>query len=116
MKDASREEFLKAIQTVMAGESYFSGELSNILLRRMSMPTSPAPSPFTAPAAAPVNITKRQQQILSLIPKGLTNQEIADELGLSRRTVETHRYKMMETLEVNNKGDLLRRGRDLGLI
>ena len=46
LKDASREEFLKAIQTVMAGESYFSGELSNILLRRMSMPTSPAPSPF----------------------------------------------------------------------
>lgn len=117
LKDASRDEFLKAIRTVMTGEKYFSGDLSNILIKQIvSGGSVPAPSTSTAPAAAAANITRRQREILQLIPKGMTNQEIAEELGLSRRTVETHRYKMMETLGVNNKSDLLQKGREMGII
>jgi DNA-binding NarL/FixJ family response regulator len=117
LKDASRGEFLKAIRSVVAGEKYFSGDLSNILIKQiMGGGGVSAPSTSSAPAAAPVNITRRQREILQLIPKGMTNHEIADELGLSRRTVETHRYKMMETLGVNNKNDLLRKGREMGII
>lgn len=116
LKDASREEFLKAIHTVVGGGKYFSGDLSHILLKQITGGGKSASSTSFAPASAPVNITRRQREILKLIPKGMTNQEIADELGLSRRTVETHRYKMMETLGVNNKGDLMRRGRELGII
>lgn len=117
LKDASRDEFLKAIRTVMAGEKYFSGDLSNILIKQiMGGGGVPASSTSPAPAAAPVNITRRQREILQLIPKGMTNHEIAEELGLSRRTVETHRYKMMETLGVNNKNDLLQKGREMGII
>ena len=117
LKDASREEFLKAIHTVVGGGKYFSGDLSHILLKQITGGGTASASPTSfAPAAAPVNITRRQREILKLIPRGMTNQEIADELDLSRRTVETHRYKMMETLGVNNKGDLLRKGRELGLI
>lgn len=116
LKDASREEFLKAIYTVVEGGKYFSGDLSHILLKQITGMGASASQTSFAPAAAPVNITRRQREILKLIPKGMTNQEIADELELSRRTVETHRYKMMETLGVNNKGDLLRKGRELGLI
>lgn len=116
LKDASREEFLKAIHTVVGGGKYFSGDLSHILLKQITGGTAIAAPTSPAPAAAPVNITRRQREILKLIPKGMTNQEIADELGLSRRTVETHRYKMMETLGVNNKADLLRKGRELGIV
>lgn len=119
LKDASRDEFLKAIRTVVGGEKYFSGDLSNILIKQImggSDGGMSAPSTSTTPAAAPVNITRRQREILQLIPKGMTNHEIAEELGLSRRTVETHRYKMMETLGVNNKNDLLRKGREMGII
>lgn len=116
LKDASREEFLKAIHTVVGGGKYFSGDLSHILLKQITGGRTAASSTAFAPAAAPVNITRRQREILKLIPRGMTNQEIADELGLSRRTVETHRYKMMETLGVNNKGDLLRKGQELGII
>ncbi len=116
LKDASREEFLKAIYTVSKGEKYFSGDLSHILLKQI---TGGDLGSLNKTASAPnikINITRRQREILNLIPQGLTNQEIAEQLGLSRRTVETHRYKMMETMEVNNKADLIKRGRELGLL
>jgi DNA-binding NarL/FixJ family response regulator len=114
LKDASRDEFIKAIHTVSKGEKYFSGDLSHILLKQITgaggkMPAKPAPS-------VRVNITRRQREILRLIPEGITNQEIAEQLGLSRRTVETHRYKMMETMGVNNKADLIKRATELGLL
>lgn len=113
LKDASRDEFLKAINSVSNGEKYFSGDLSHILLKQITGGNGSLPS--SAPPSN-VNITRRQREILSLIPQGITNQEIAEQLGLSRRTVETHRYKMMETMGVNNKGDLIRRARELGLL
>lgn len=114
LKDASREEFIKAIHTVTKGEKYFSGDLSHILLKQITGGTTSLAS--TAEPDVKVNITRRQREILRLIPQGITNQEIAEQLGLSRRTVETHRYKMMETMGVNNKGDLIKRAQELGLL
>jgi DNA-binding NarL/FixJ family response regulator len=114
LKDASRDEFLKAIHTIHEGERYFSGDLSNILIRQIIGGDATASKLKVAPS--PINITRRQKEILSFIPSGLTNQEIADKLGLSRRTVETHRYKLMEELNVNNKTDLIRKARELGII
>lgn len=112
LKDASRDEFLKAIHTITAGERYFSGDLSHILLKQI---VGGRPSGGAKPAANK-QITRRQRQILQLIPSGYTNQEIADQLGLSRRTVEAHRYQMMEKLDVKNKGELIRKARELGLL
>jgi len=114
LKDASRQEFVKAIHAVSKGEKYFSGDLSHILLKQITggsgkLPVKPEPN-------IQVNITRRQREILRLIPQGVTNHEIAEQLGLSRRTVETHRYKMMETMGVNNKGDLIKRAKELGLL
>lgn len=114
LKDASRDEFLKAIHTVSSGEKYFSGDLSHILLKQITGAGGPLPT--IAALNSSVSITRRQREILKLIPSGITNQEIAEKLGLSRRTVETHRYKMMETMGVNNKGDLIQRAREMGLL
>jgi len=116
LKDASRDEFLKAIQTINGGERYFSGDLSHILLRQIIGNDGGGITETTVAPTAQVNVTRRQQEILKLIPAGYTNQEIADQLGLSRRTVETHRYKMMDALGVNNKADLIRKAKGMGLI
>lgn len=116
LKDASRDEFLKAIQTIVGGERYFSGDLSHILLRQIIGNNGAGMIETVVPPTAQVNVTRRQQEILKLIPAGYTNQEIADQLGLSRRTVETHRYKMMDALGVNNKADLIRKAKGMGLI
>lgn len=116
LKDASRDEFLKAIHTINGGERYFSGDLSHILLRQIIGNKGEGTTETTASSAPQVNVTRRQQEILKLIPAGYTNQEIADQLGLSRRTIETHRYKMMDALGVNNKADLIRKAKGMGLI
>lgn len=113
LKDASREEFLKAIHTIHSGERYFSGDLSHILVKQI---VGGGGAPLVPAAAPRIKISRRQRQILEHVMRGETNQEIAEALNLGRRTVETHRYKLMEKLEVNNRGDLLRRAKELGLI
>lgn len=120
MKDASREEFLKAIQTILSGDRYFSGDLSDILVRQIMNPsgaiTGSTSARRTSQEAMELKLPKRQRQILTEVAKGASNQEIADQLGLSRRTVETHRYKLMERMGVNNKTELIRKARELGLV
>jgi DNA-binding NarL/FixJ family response regulator len=67
---------------------------------------SPPPSP----------VTPRQQQVLALIVQGLTNREIAGELGVSVRTVEVHRFDLMHRLEVRNVAQLIRQAIQMRLL
>jgi DNA-binding NarL/FixJ family response regulator len=71
-----------------------------------SMPVAGMPSP----------VTPRQKQVLSLIVQGLTNREIAKELGVSVRTVEVHRFDLMHRLEVRNVAQLIRQAIQLRLL
>jgi two-component system, LuxR family, secretion system response regulator SsrB len=63
---------------------------------------------------APVSLTGRQRQVLRLVAEGLTNREIAEQLKISIRTVEVHRFYLMKRLHVANVAELihasLRRG------
>lgn len=63
-----------------------------------------------------MRLTSRQMDILRLILQGLTNQEIADAIALSRRTVEVHRYHLMQRLDVRNVAQLFRRAFELRLL
>lgn len=63
-----------------------------------------------------ISLTKREMQILKLAASGMTNQEIADELGKSKRTVEAHRFNLMKKLEVKNLMELINKGRSMGLV
>ena len=114
LKDASREEFLRAVHTILGGDRYFSGDLSNILIRQLIR----SDGGVTAKTAEKEEIvlTRRERQILPIILEGATNQDIADQLNLSRRTVETHRFNMMKKLGVSNSSELTRRVRELGLL
>ena len=66
--------------------------------------------------SAPSPVTPRQKQVLSLIVQGLTNREIAKELGVSVRTVEVHRFDLMHRLEVRNVAQLIRQAIQLRLL
>ncbi len=119
LKDASRDEFLKGIQTVCNDGLYFSGDISQYLINRYRkkdkaiVPEKPAIPLGNLPT---VSLTKREMQILKLAASGLTNQEIADELGKSKRTVEAHRFNLMKKLEVKNLMELVKKGQALGLV
>jgi DNA-binding CsgD family transcriptional regulator len=62
------------------------------------------------------SLTPRQKETLRLVAQGLTNREIADQLGISVRTVEVHRFNLMRRLKVRNVAQLLRQALILRLL
>jgi len=108
LKDASRIEFVKAINAVLNNDLYFSGPISKYLIKRMAKQSSKEGSPMIPlDAVQKPELTKRELQILKLATSGMSNQEIADQLGNSRRTVEAHRFNLMKKLEVKNLAEMI---------
>lgn len=108
LKDTSKPEFIKAIDAVMSGQKYFSGDISNILVNSY-LNFKGGSSGSESGTQVESILTKRERQILSLIYNGVSNKEIAEQLGKSVRTVETHRFNIMKKLEVKNIAELLRK-------
>jgi len=98
VKDAALLELELALRTAMAGEVFLSPRLSS----RMMAPL------LGRPKAAGVDaLSNRQRQILDMIGNGLSSKEIAVELGISVKTVETHRARMMEVLGCRRSNELV---------
>jgi DNA-binding NarL/FixJ family response regulator len=104
LKDTDKAEFVKALRQIQAGNKYFSGAVSNVLANRL---LNNKPMAKHAAAEDPYHLTKRERQILRMIISGTQNKEIAESLGKSVRTVETHRFNIMKKLEVNNAIDMV---------
>ncbi|MDB5860451.1 MAG: putative response regulator, NarL [Ramlibacter sp.] len=94
-KDASTIELAQAVRSVMASGSYFS----SLIARRLLQPAEPT---------ADEELTARQLEILGLLAQGLASKEIAFKLGLSSKTVDVHRSRMMERLGVHDVSGLTR--------
>ncbi|MFC4874471.1 response regulator transcription factor [Negadavirga shengliensis] len=111
LKDTSKEEFIKAIHTVREGGKYFSGDISKVLVNQyLNLKKDSAPKNHSGHHG--FDITKREKQILAMIADGMGNKEIADNLGKSIRTIETHRFNIMKKLKVNNVVELLKKVED----
>ena len=107
LKDTDKNEFIKAIHTVHAGEKYFSGDISNIIVSNLLEKNSPVTSEKEiATEGDPFGLTRKEKQVLSLILAGKTNSEISVELNNSKRTIETHRFNMMKKMNVKNLMEL----------
>ncbi len=123
LKDASKEEFLKALTTVSKGEKYFSGDVSSILVRQLMNGGAPVQDEQKVPqkevykkAEIPFELTKRETQILKLAISGLTNKDIAAKLDISKRTTEVHRFNLMKKMGVKNVLELSNKAREYKLI
>ena len=81
-----------------AGRVYLTPAVTKAVMERMGDPESPS-----APA-----LTARQRDVLRLIVKGQRMKEIAAALNLSARTIETHKYEMMDVLGVHSTAELVR--------
>lgn len=99
-KDINSADLLKAIHDVMEGERVFSKSVIKLLNNESVVDTMLESSP--------VSITKREQEVLNLVAKGKTSQEIADLLFVSVRTIEAHRYNLMQKLNIKNTAELIR--------
>lgn len=107
LKDTSKEEFIKAVKAIHQGGKYFSGDVSNVLVNRYLNVKNRKVSPVLEGKS--YDITKREKQILGMIAEGIGNREIAEQLGKSVRTIETHRFNIMKKLKVNNVVELLKK-------
>lgn len=100
LKDCEFEELEDAIRTVMEDKSYVSPEITDVLLdnyvRNADEETS---SVFS-------DLTKRERQVLQLMSEGLTTKQIGLKLHISPKTVEAHRLRVMDKLEIDNIAQL----------
>lgn len=103
MKDADPEEVEKAIRHLQTNDIYFNDFVSKVLLRKATLKPQMKTSIFNFKT----DLSEREMEVLYYICEGMTNQEIAEKLHLSARTVEGHRVKIMEKLNVKNTAALV---------
>jgi DNA-binding NarL/FixJ family response regulator len=97
LKDSGAADLVAAIHAVASGESYLSPAVSNAVL-----------DDYRRIATNPIDLlTSREREVLQLLAEGKTNKEIAGVLNLSVYTVEAHRGRIMEKLNLHSIGELV---------
>jgi DNA-binding NarL/FixJ family response regulator len=114
LKGASKDEFLKALTKIASGGKYFTGDVSAIIMNNFVSGSSV--SEVKEPKEISFKLTKREKQILSLVLELKNNKDIAEELNISKRTAEVHRFNLMKKLEVSNLKELTDKVNSIGLI
>ena len=99
LKDCASEELTRAIRTVMAGQVYVSpgvtGVIVNDYVRQLSAATG-----------EPATLSQREREVLQLLAEGASTAAIAADLHLSVKTIETHRKRIMDKLELRSIAEL----------
>ena len=103
LKEAADTELVEAVRRAAAGETYLNPTLGARIARE------PPPGP-------PDDLSEREVEVLRLIALGHTNSEIASQLFLSVRTVETHRSHIQQKLRLSSRADLVGYALQRGLI
>ncbi|MFD0988942.1 response regulator [Mariniflexile jejuense] len=117
LKGASKEEFLKALHKVASGGKYFTGDVSAIIMNNFVNGTvSNTTTIEEKQIEDPFNLTKREKQILNLVLQLKNNKDIAEELQISKRTAEVHRFNLMKKLDVKNLMELSNKASEFELI
>ncbi|WP_433088203.1 LuxR C-terminal-related transcriptional regulator [Dactylosporangium sp. CA-052675] len=102
IKESAADELLRAVETVMSGSTYLHPELGARMLRQPEPPAD--------------GLSPRERQVLALVARGHTNAEIAEQLLVSLRTVETHRANLRTRLNLHSRADLVDAARLFGLL
>ncbi|NIT60894.1 MAG: response regulator [Aliifodinibius sp.] len=102
LKNTEKADLLHGIQAIVKGQQVFSDPISDLMKESFLSRGNQSGGHEN------YNITDRELEILQLIVDGLTSKQIADELFISPRTVDTHRANLMKKLELNNIADLVR--------
>jgi DNA-binding NarL/FixJ family response regulator len=104
LKNTGKKELIHAIEAINNGQSYFSEEVTETIMKSLvNQRTGSKKSSTSAP-----KISRREKDVLELIVKEHTTQEIADTLFISLKTVESHRRSLLTKLGVRNTAGLVR--------
>jgi len=100
LKDCEFDELANAIRTVMKGKSYISPEITDVVVDSyVRTSTEDKSSVFS-------DLTKREREVLQLLAEGKTTKQIGLKLHISPKTVEAHRLRVMEKLDIDNVAQL----------
>ncbi|WP_422362198.1 response regulator [Reichenbachiella sp.] len=105
IKNADENELIAAIEAVALGKKYFNSEISELMIGNMALE-----------GESHKKLSDREMEVLELVSEGRTTKEIADQLFVSARTVDTHRVNMMKKLSVQNTAELIKKAAHLKLI
>jgi DNA-binding NarL/FixJ family response regulator len=103
LKNSGEEEIKKALRAVYSGESYYSSEVAETVMTSMMK----GGIKRTNKLVVDLPLTSREREVLNLIIKEYTNQEIADELFISLRTVDAHKRNLLEKTGSKNIAGLV---------
>jgi len=109
LKDAQEEEMLRAIRAVGNGEAIFSPAIATRLMDFFAAPRPAVPKEIFP------TLTEREREILQMIARGRTNNDIAKELALSSKTVGNYVSNIFSKLQVADRAHAIIRARDAGL-
>ncbi len=110
LKNTGKAELLKAISTIVSGQTYQSPEITEIIMRSLSRQGQLEKSLYQ------IKFTRREKEVLELIAKGKTTKEIAINLFISEKTVETHRSNLFSKFDVKNVISLLKVALEYGYV
>jgi len=96
LKDSSPEELLNGIRSTYRGEVYLHPTIASKLIRELKQPASDKPKTESP-------LTEREVEILQFVSKGLSNDDIAEKLVVSERTVRTHISNILAKLQLANR-------------
>jgi DNA-binding NarL/FixJ family response regulator len=109
LKDADKEDLLRAVQSVARGEAIFSPAVATRVLDYFSSPSAGVPR-----ESFPM-LTERERDLLQLLARGQSNAEIAVDLGLTTKTVSNYVSSILSKLQVADRAQAILRAREAGL-
>jgi len=109
VKDCAASELLAAVRSLHAGRGYFGPQAAKALAEQLQHPERDLGDPYG-------QLTAREREVFHLLAEGLTTKEIARQLGISTKTAENHRARVLAKLGVRNTAELVRYALRKGLL
>lgn len=103
LKNSGKQELIKAIESIIEGKHYFSNDATQAILQELVTPDVNKVNDDDD-----VHITEREREVLKLIVNEFTNQEIADKLFVSVRTIDAHRRNLLQKTGAKNTAGLVK--------
>ncbi len=102
LKDCAFDELEQAVKTVLADHTYLSSKIATVVIKDY------VPQVSTEHTSAFSVLSAREREVLQLLAEGKTTKDIASELFLSVKTIETYRQRIMDRLDIHNLADLIK--------
>ena len=113
LKDAPPEEIAAAVRIVASGEALLAPAVTRSVIEEFAR-HSPAPPPTPSPALE--ELTRREQEVLDLLARGLSNPEICDRLVISEATAKTHVARILQKLDLRDRVQAVIYAYETGLV